>query len=77
MFANAPWDEHASGVAFISLDDKLVPAEVHPREPRQVVLAAHVNVIESAGRNAIPIVNQESHQAHGGTSLGTIASGNR
>ena len=36
---------------------ELVAAEIGAAEPGQVVLAAHVNVVEPAGRNAIAIVN--------------------
>ena len=70
--ADAPRDEDAAGVALVALDDELIAAEIRAAEPGQVVLAAHVDVLESAGRNAISIVNDESHQAHGGANLGTF-----
>ena len=68
--ADPPGNEHAAGVAFVPLDDQLIAAEIRAAEPGQIVLAAHVDVFESAGRNAIAIVNDKSHQAHGGANLG-------
>ena len=69
--ADSPGDEDAAGVVFVALDDQLLAAEIGAAEPGEVVLAAHVDVFEPAGRNPIPIVDDESHQAHGGANLGT------
>ena len=52
-----PGHPDAAGIALGPLDDQLVAADVGAAEPRQVVLAAHVNLFEPAGRNAISIVN--------------------
>ena len=69
--ADLPGDEDTAGVVFVSLDDELLAAEIGAAEPGDVVAAAHVDVFEPAWRNPFPIVDDESHQAHGGANLGT------
>ena len=55
--ADPPGHEDAAGIIFVAFDHELVAAEVRAAEPGEIVLAAHVNVFEPAGRNAIAIVD--------------------
>jgi hypothetical protein len=64
-----PGNKDAAGVVFITLDDKLITAEIRSAEPGQVVAATHVHVVKTAGWNPFPIVDDESHQAHVGSIL--------
>ena len=53
-----PGHPDAAGIGLGPLDDQLVAAHVGAAVPGQFVLAAHVNLVEAAGRNAISIVNR-------------------
>lgn len=64
MIGDAPGDEHATGITFVSFDDQLVTAKIGTATPGDVVWPAHVDLLKSAGRNALAIVNNQSHQAH-------------
>jgi hypothetical protein len=46
----------------------MVAAEKNPAEVGKLVQAAKMDVFEAAGWDAISIVDQKSHQAHGAAS---------
>ena len=52
-----PGNEYAAGVAFAALDDQLAAAEIGSPEPGQVVWAAHMNMLQPAGWDAVPVVH--------------------